>query len=76
METTSELEDLMVSLFEIEGIKFGNFKLKSGIMSPVYFDLRVIVSYPAILVSCSVLRNCTSEIVKVAWCGLRWTEKS
>lgn len=50
-DASEKYTKLAVKLFDINAFKFGDFKMKVGINSPVYFDLRVIISHPDVMVS-------------------------
>jgi len=52
-----EVTSLIIKLHSVDAIKFGDYTLKSGMKSPVYFDLRVMISYPSVM----------SDVAKLLW---------
>ena len=71
----SQIEvDLVKTLHSIGAIQFGEFQLKSGLISPFYINLRKIISYPPLLRSITTslydkTKGCAFDLV----CGVPYT---
>ena len=64
-------ETFIVQLYDIGAIQHGTFTLKSGIESPLYIDLRRIISHPAMLKTAAELlwqeiASCSTDLL----CGV------
>ncbi len=46
---TQEIKDLILQLHAIGVVQFGSFTLKHGMQTPIYIDLRLVISYPPLM---------------------------
>ncbi|XP_068921071.1 uridine 5'-monophosphate synthase [Petaurus breviceps papuanus] len=70
------LAPLVTALYEAQAFKFGDFVLKSGLSSPVYVDLRGIISKPSLLKQVADILFETAQNAGISFdsvCGVPYT---
>lgn len=69
------MKKLALELYDVQALKFGDFKMKTGLKTPVYFDLRVIISYPKLMSKLAkALWTLPDDVTKVSQiCGVPYT---
>lgn len=69
-----EKQKLLEALINIDVIKWGEFTLRSGEISPIYIDCRGIISYPPLLRAiANVLWNKVKHLQPDLLCGVPYT---
>ncbi|XP_075412426.1 uridine 5'-monophosphate synthase [Tenrec ecaudatus] len=72
----ASLAPLVTCLYDVQAFKFGDFVLKSGLSSPVYIDLRGIVSRPRLLSQVADILFQTARNAEISFdtvCGVPYT---
>ncbi|XP_054888401.1 uridine 5'-monophosphate synthase isoform X2 [Poeciliopsis prolifica] len=70
------IDSLILKLHDVNAVKFGEYKLKSGLLTPIYIDLRVLVSHPALMnqVSSVIYQRAKEENLQFhSVCGVPYT---
>lgn len=69
-----QTKKMILDLFSIGSIQFGSFILKSGITSPIYIDLRRMISFPKLVKEIrDALWQLTSALEFSLICGVPYT---
>ncbi|GAV02100.1 hypothetical protein RvY_12705 [Ramazzottius varieornatus] len=72
--TIQSLDEIILEFYAAGVIKLGQYKLKSGVMSPIYIDLRELIGFPKLLNTAAqllhnVIRQKSSSISCDVLCG-------